>query len=126
MTDRTTLGQEVIEKLAGSFGKEAIDRVSQFSPDFAKMLLDHAFGEVYSRGVLDLKQRELLTLSSLITQGADENQLRFHLSAAINIGFTVKELIEITIHCSLYAGFPRALTALFILQKICAEQNAAI
>lgn len=126
MEIRSKLGQEIVEKVAGSFGKEAIEKVGDFSPDFAKMLTDFAFGEIYSRDTLNLKQRELLTLSSLITQGANEDQLGFHFTAAIHTGFTIKELIEIIMHCAIYAGFPRALNALLILQKVCVDRNISV
>jgi 4-carboxymuconolactone decarboxylase len=122
MTDRYQRGIAVVKELAGEQGLKALEEVNAFSPDFARIITEFGFGEIYTRPHLDLKQRELLTLSALITLDA-ENQLPFHFYSALNSGFTQAELIEITIHCAAYAGFPRALNALQVLQKVCAARN---
>jgi 4-carboxymuconolactone decarboxylase len=80
-------------------------------------------GDIYSRPALDLKQRELITLTSLITQGAGERQLIFHFKAALHIGWSLEELIEIIIHCAAYSGFPRAAFALEVLQQLNSEKH---
>lgn len=116
--DRYGRGAEVIMKLAGQQGIQAVDDVQTFSPDLGRMIVEFAFGEIYSRPVFDFKQRELITLSSLITQGAGAEQLQFHFNAALNSGMSLEELIEVVIHCAVYAGFPRALSALSVLEKI--------
>lgn len=117
-------GTEVIMKLAGEQGKLAIDNVHSLSPELGRMIVEFAFGQVYSRPIFDLKQRELITLSSLITQGAGEDQLQFHFKSALNIGMTVEEITEIITHCAVYAGFPRAVNALGILKKTVEQQSA--
>lgn len=111
-------GTEVIMELAGEQGIQAIEGVQSFSPDLARMIVEFAFGEVYSRPVFDSKQRELITLSSLITQGAGADQLQFHFNSALNIGMSLEELTEVVIHCAVYAGFPRAVSALTILKEV--------
>lgn len=123
MKDSYQDGLEIMKKLAGESGESALQGVAEFAPDFAKIIAGFAFGAIYTRPIFDLKQREFLTLASLITQGAGENQLEFHLKSALNIGITLEELIEITMHCSIYAGLPRALNALLILQKIYKERD---
>jgi 4-carboxymuconolactone decarboxylase len=116
-------GRETMLELGGDQGKQALDVIRSFSPDFEKLIVEFAFGEIYSRPTFDLKQRELITLSSLITQGAAEDQLQFHFNSAMNIGMTLEELIEIVIHCAAYAGFPRAVNALLVLKKVAEQRN---
>ena len=82
------------------------------------MISEFAFGEIYSEPVFDMKQRELITLSSLITQGADDNLLQMSFKCAISIGMTMEELMEVVIHCAVYAGFPNAINALNILKNV--------
>jgi 4-carboxymuconolactone decarboxylase len=123
MDNRYQRGIAIMTEMAGDQGRKAIEGVSAFAPDFARLIAEFGFGEVYDRPHLDLKQRELITLSSLITQGA-ENQLPFHFHSALNIGYTLAELIEVTIHCAVYTGFPRALTALQVLQRVYADREA--
>ncbi len=120
--DRYQRGCETMVQLAGEQGKQALEGVKAFSPAFAQLIAE-TFGDIYTRPVLSLQQRELVTLSSLITQGADENQLQFHFHAALHAGLTVEELIEVIMHCTAYAGFPRALSALQILQKMLADKE---
>jgi len=122
MDNRYQRGIEIVTKLAGEQGKGALEELGVFSPDFASKIIEFGFGEIYSRPVLDLKQRELLTLASLITQGA-ESQLQFHFRSSLHIGLTKEEIMEVILHCALYAGFPRALSALQVFQGIIAVEG---
>ena len=116
-------GTEVIMKLAGEQGIQAVEGVQSFSPDLAKMIVEFAYGEIYSRPVFDFKQRELITLSSLITQGAGEEMLIFHFNSALNSGMTLEEVKEVVIHCAVYAGFPRSISALGTLKKVSEQRD---
>ncbi|CCJ89450.1 4-carboxymuconolactone decarboxylase [Cronobacter turicensis 564] len=44
-----------------------------------------------------------------------------HLHAALNVGCTREEIIEVIIQMALYAGFPAALNAMFTAKKVFAE-----
>lgn len=111
-------GYETLRQLTGDASKDVIDNLQSFSPDFGKMMIEFGFGEIYSRPIFDLKQREMMTLTSLISQGAGEPQLMFHYKAALHVGLTVEEIKEIAIHCAAYAGFPKASFAMEVLKKI--------
>ncbi|MEC0231886.1 carboxymuconolactone decarboxylase family protein [Paenibacillus alba] len=104
-------GIEVLHEMVGAPGLQAIDAFKKFYPDFADFLVSFGFGEIYSRETLDYKQRELITLTALISQGAFE-QMPFHLNAALNVGLTPKEIVELVIHCAAYVGFPKACSAM--------------
>jgi 4-carboxymuconolactone decarboxylase len=120
---RFEMGLDTVTKMVGEEGVAAsLGIINQFSPDFYNVLIEFGFGEVYSRPGLGLKTRELLTLSSLITQGA-EGQLPFHLRAALNLGITPEEIVEIVLHCTPYAGFPRGCGALAVVMKVFKELN---
>ncbi|MER2170352.1 MAG: carboxymuconolactone decarboxylase family protein, partial [Psychrobacillus psychrodurans] len=54
------------------------------------------------------------------TQGAFD-QLRVHLQAALNVGLSKEEIIEIIIHCAGYVGFPKAVHAMGIAGEIFEE-----
>lgn len=81
-------------------------------------MLKFAFGTIYERGVLNFKDRELITITSLLTQGGCENQLRVHIQASLNVGLTQEEIIETFIHYAPYVGFPRVLNAIFVAKEI--------
>lgn len=111
-------GRETLRQLTGDASKDVIENLQSFSPDFGKMMIEFGFGDIYSRPLFDLKQRSMITLTSLITQGAAEPQLTFHFKAALHVGWTIEEIKEIAIHCAAYAGFPKAAFALETLKKV--------
>ena len=69
-----------------------------------------------------MHNRELITLTALISQGAFE-QLPFHINAALNVGVTPKEIIELVIHCAAYVGFPKACSAIGIIINVFEQRN---
>ncbi|WCN37294.1 carboxymuconolactone decarboxylase family protein [Aneurinibacillus uraniidurans] len=118
-------GLAVFEKMTGKDGIVILEHIRELYPDMAHLIVTNAFGDIYTRPGLDLKQREIVTLSSLITQGAMD-QLPVHVSAALNVGLTPKEIVEIVIQCTVYAGFPKALSALHIVMDVCKEHSICI
>lgn len=73
--------------------------------------------------MLDFKQREMITITSLLSQGGLENQLRVHIQASLNVGLTQEEIIETFIHCIPYVGFPKVLNAIFIAKEIFTDEK---
>lgn len=95
----------VMEGIPGNMGKN----VEQF-------LTDYFFGEIYSRGTLDLKTRELLGYCVLTALEA-ESQLQSHYHGNINVGNTPETLTAAVIQCLPYIGFPAAIKALRIIKQ---------
>lgn len=110
-------GIEVLEEMTGAEGELLIDQLTGNFPDFKEAMIGFGFGQIYGRGKLDLKSREIVTLTALITQGAFE-QLNLHVKAALNVGVTKEEILEIILQCAAYAGFPKACSALAIVNDI--------
>ena len=116
--DRYQLGIETLGKLTGDESDKVVKNIESFSPEFGKMMIEFGFGEVYGRPHFSLKEQEIITLTSLITQGAGERQLMFHFNAALNVGLSKEDIIEIIMHCAAYAGFPKASVAIEVLQQV--------
>lgn len=95
----------VMEGIPGNMGKN----VEQF-------LTDYFFGEIYSRGTLDLKTRELLGYCVLTALEA-ESQLQSHYHGNINVGNTPETLTAAVIQSLPYIGFPAAIKALRIIKQ---------
>ena len=95
----------VMEGIPGNMGKN----VEQF-------LTDYFFGEIYSRGTLDLKTRELLGYCVLTALEA-ESQLQSHYHGNINVGNTPETITAAVIQCLPYIGFPAAIKALRIIKQ---------
>ena len=80
-------------------------------------LADNCFGDYYTRGGLDLVERELITFCFLAAQGGCEPQLTSHAAANMRNGNDRLFLIKIISHCLPFIGYPRSLNALSCVNK---------
>ena len=101
----------VMEGVPGDMGKD----VEQF-------LTDYFFGDIYSRGALDLRTRELLGYCVLTTLEA-ESQLHSHYHGNITAGNSPEILTAAVIQCLPYIGFPAAIKALRIIKEETADAD---
>lgn len=124
--ERYQKGWERLMEIDGEGGKRVIESLKDIAPDLGKYVVEFAFGDIYSRKGLDLKQRQLVTIASLTTQGGCEPQLTVHINAALNVGLTPNEVIEAITHCVPYTGFPRVLNAIFVAKQIFEERNLRV
>ncbi|MBO0589681.1 carboxymuconolactone decarboxylase family protein [Sporosarcina sp. E16_8] len=119
---RYEAGLHAMEELFSKEVRTGMEEIKKISPDFWDMIVSFGFGDLYTREGLSLKEREFITLTSLITQGAFE-QYKVHLQAALNVGLTKEEIIEIIIQCAGYVGFPKAVQAMGIAGEIFAKNE---
>ncbi|WP_294549442.1 carboxymuconolactone decarboxylase family protein [uncultured Pseudoflavonifractor sp.] len=77
-----------------------------------RWLAGNCFGDYYTRGGLDYRQRELITFCFLAAQGGCEPQLVSHAAANLRIGNDKRFLIDVVSQCLPYIGYPRSLNAL--------------
>ena len=89
---------------------------SDMGKDVEQFLTDYFFGDIYSRGALDLQTRELLGYCVLTTLEA-ESQLHSHYHGNINAGNSPETLTAAVIQCLPYIGFPAAIKALRIIKE---------
>ena len=92
--------------------------------DVERFLTDYFFGEIYSRGAIDLQTRELLGYCVLTTLEA-ESQLQSHYHGNINVGNAPETLTAAVIQCLPYIGFPAAIKALRIIKQEYAKPVSA-
>jgi 4-carboxymuconolactone decarboxylase len=124
--DRYQRGWGKLMEIDGEGGERVINSLKDIAPDLGKYVVEFAFGEIYTREGLNLKQRQLITIASLATQGGCEPQLNIHINAALNVGLTPIEVIEAITHCVPYTGFPKVLNAIFVAKQIFKERNLQI
>lgn len=84
-----------------------------------KWLAENCFGDYYTRGGLDLRQRELITFCFIAAQGGCENQLIAHAKGNMNVGNDKDFLLKIVSQCLPYIGYPRSLNAITCIRKAC-------
>ncbi|KVA20995.1 carboxymuconolactone decarboxylase [Burkholderia cepacia] len=123
--DRYTRGWNKLKEIDGEVGERVIAALAPIAPDFARLLVEFGFGDIYSRPQLDLKAREIATISALAALGNAQPQLKVHIEAALNVGCTRDEIVEVFMQMSVYAGFPAALNALFAAREVFARLDEA-
>lgn len=82
------------------------------APHINRWLSANCFGDYYTRGGLDYRQREMITFCFLAAQGGCEPQLTSHAMGNMRIGNDKAFLIAVVSHCLPYIGYPRSLNAL--------------
>lgn len=116
-SNRHETGKKIQDKLyPGGIASAMEGLPGDMGKDVEQFLTDYFFGEIYSRGALDLQTRELLGYCVLATLEAD-SQLHSHYHGNINVGNTPEMLTAAIIQCLPYIGFPAAIKALGIIRK---------
>lgn len=101
----------------------ALARADDFSGPLQDFLTEHAWGAVWTRPGLSLKQRSMLNLA-ILTAINRPGELALHLRGALHNGVTREEIREIFLHCGAYCGAPAALDAFKTAQRVFAEIEA--
>ena len=113
------LGTAFIFQMVQTAGRT---RFGEFAPKFAELNDDVLFGEVWSHtDKLGLRDRSLVTITSLISQGITDNSLVFHLQSAKKNDITRTKIAEIITHTGFYAGWPKAWAAFNLAKGVWAE-----
>lgn len=95
------------------------DQLGDFAPKFAELNDDVLFGEVWSRNdKLSLRDRSLVTITSLISMGITDSSLKYHLQSAKANGISRTEIAEILTHMAFYAGWPKAWAAFRMAKEV--------
>jgi 4-carboxymuconolactone decarboxylase len=93
--DRYQRGWEKLKEVDGEAGERVVDSLKDISPDFARLLIEFPFGDIYSRPGLDLRSREIAVVAALTALGNAVSQLKVHIHGALNVGCTRQEVVEV-------------------------------
>lgn len=94
------------------------DNLGQLAPEFARYNDDILFGEVWSDKTLSLKQRSMITVTTLVASGITDSSLKFHLQNAKKNGVTKEEMSAMITHIAFYAGWPKEWAAFNMIKDI--------
>lgn len=119
-------GERQLGEIDGAGGQAVVDSLADIAPDLGRFIVEFAFGDIYTREGLSLKERELVTITSLLTAGGCEAQLEVHINGSLNVGVAPEKIVETFIQCVPYTGFPKVLNAMFVAQKVFAERGIEI
>jgi 4-carboxymuconolactone decarboxylase len=124
MEDRYEKGMEIRRR---TLGDAHVDRSlkarDELTHDMQQCITEFAWGTVWSRPGLALRDRSLITVAFLTALGRT-HELKHHLLGALRNGVTKEELKELFLHSGLYCGFPAAQEGVRAAREVIAEYEA--
>ena len=123
MTDRARIGEATRRAVLGD---AHVDRATAnrtaFDTPFQTLVTEAAWGTVWASDGITRRERSMVTLALLAGLGNHE-EFVLHLRATARTGATKEDVMEVLQHVAIYAGVPRANTALRIAREIFAEME---
>jgi len=117
--DRMEKGLAVQKRIVGGEAVEAMyARAPEDEMHIQRYLSGNCFGDHFTRTGIDLRTRELLTLSMLIALGGCEPQVKGHVSANLNIGNDRARLVDVVTQLLPFIGYPRTLNGLRMIDEV--------
>ena len=115
-------GKEVLESIQKRSLEEIFEEIDDVAPDMSRFVVEFPYSEIYTRDEVDLKTRELCTVAALTVLGTIP-QLKDHINAALNVGNSPTEVVEIIMQMSAYAGFPKSINGVVAAKEVFVEKG---
>ena len=126
MSDRFDAGMSVRRRVLGDGHVDRAEAAkTAFDADFQTFITEGAWGSVWSRPQLTLRERSIVTLALLAALGNFE-ELALHTRATANTGATPEDVREAMLHVAVYAGVPKANHAFKIIKETYKEMGVEI
>lgn len=112
-------GLRLLERLhGGQAGEQLVSSLQRICPDFATMTIEWALSGIMGRPGLDLLTREFLLIASCVTLGHAMPQLNAHIEAALKLGASKEQIVEVILQMLFYAGGAATSNALRSAQTV--------
>jgi 4-carboxymuconolactone decarboxylase len=121
--NRRKQGLRTLDETSKGAGMKVVESMADIAPDMADFLLDFPYGTIFSREILTPQLKEIIAIAGMTATGTMKPQLQVHIKAALNVGLTKEQIIEVMIHTTIYAGFPAALSGISAAKEVFAEKN---
>jgi 4-carboxymuconolactone decarboxylase len=118
--DRYRRGREKLREVHGERSLRTVESLGELG----RLIVEVAYGEVYSRPGLSVRERQIAAVAALVATGRS-SQLPVHLRSSLKAGLTAGELQEVIIQTATIAGFPPAMNAWSTLKTILGEPDEA-
>ena len=117
--DRHAAGSETRRRVLGSAHVDrAVERSSPLTAEFQDLITRYAWGEIWTRPLLDERTRRLLVMATLIALGRFD-EFRMHVRAALEQGgLSLDEIKEVVLQQAIYCGVPAANTAFEVVKEM--------
>ena len=122
-TDRYERGLAKLREVYGERALMLVAALGEVAPDLSRFVVEFGFGDIHCRPGLDLKSGEIATIAALTALGTAAPQLRAHIQAALNVGCSQEEVIEVILQMALYAGFPATINGMQAAKEVFMERT---
>lgn len=127
-TDNTSAlekGRDIVARLNPPLEGQLAEKYDDLVPDFAESLVEWAYGRHYARPGLDLKTRQLCTISALTVLGGQTSpQLKINIHHTLSTGAARSEVVEAIWQMAVYGGLPAAINGLNAAREVFDELDA--
>ena len=120
--DRFERGLAKLKEIYVDRAEMLVAALGEVAPDLGRYVVEFGFGDIYCRPGLDLKSREIATVGALTALGTAAPQLRAHIHAALNVGCSQEEVVEVILQMALYAGFPATINGIQAAKEVFMER----
>jgi len=126
MSDVYEKGMKIRREVLGAAHVDAAEaRKTSFDEGFQKLITEGAWGSVWARDTLPLRERSMLTIALLAATG-NFDEIAMHIRATANTGASADDVMEALLHVAVYAGVPRANHAIRIARETYAEMGVEL
>ena len=112
MSERYRAGIDTLFGLSADNGDLVSDSLSATAPEFVRLTVEFAFGDIFARPGLDSRSRLFVAIGALAAMGRSPGRLRWFVRAALETGVNRDEVIEAIMQVTLFAGFVTSADAL--------------
>lgn len=126
MPDRFEDGMKIRRRVLGDARVDAAEtNKSAFDEPFQTLITEAAWGNVWARDTLPLRERSMLTIALLAASG-NFDEIAMHIRATANTGASPEDVMEALLHVAIYAGVPRANQAIKIARRTYTEMGVEL
>jgi len=117
LDERYKRALETVGRINEAGSQRIHDALGEIAPDFHRLIMSFAYGDINSRPQLDLKSREIATIAALTAMANARPQLEAHIIGGLNTGLTKEQIVEIIMQMAVYAGVPASLNGMMAARK---------
>ena len=119
-------GMKIRRRVLGDAHVDAAEATkSDFDEAFQRLITESAWGSVWARDTLPLRERSMLTIA-LLAAGGNYDEIPMHIRATANTGASPNDVIEALLHVAIYAGVPKANRAIKLARETYDEMGVEL
>ena len=123
MSERFEDGMKIRRRVLGDAHVDAAEAArTDFDAAFQTLITESAWGTVWTRDTISLRERSMLTIA-LLAAGGNFAEIPMHIRATQNTGASPQDVLEALLHVAVYAGVPKANHALRLARETYAEMG---